>query len=174
MQDSPVQAQSSAAPAGTAAPYAATDDEANAVPLATRYTSGWLTDNHKAYVLGSSIQSFGHSYVSLSSGWWYAYAKYTSSSAHARWWGYSPYYADQIAAKAVWSTSGIGVAMTVPFGVGFSGSGSSVSWRPGARAGTWYQDIYYVGTITEKAPIIYSEHYNTHMDAELAGVWYGM
>lgn len=87
--------------------------------------------------------------VTTTASWWNA--TYNGSSA-THWWGSSPYLPTEIMLTDNYSVSGFPISVSYG-GVGYSGSGSSVTWTSGWKTGYWELSHQY-NNITFSGPIL--------------------
>lgn len=74
-----------------------------------------------------------------------------------------------------WVVSGLDVSVSVPFGVGFSRSGSSVTWAPPAVGNTWQLSLSRSASVHFATPFtFYSDSFYTNADVLLGTTWYAV
>lgn len=62
------------------------------------------------------------------------------------WDGYIPqYFPDMMALQDSWTWTGVGISFSFPPGIGFSLSGTTVTWGPLTAEGNWYMRHYFSG-----------------------------
>lgn len=68
--------------------------------------------------------------VTADSGWWSGTMSFSPGNSQAAWWGCCPWNATTMYLSDSWSVSGLSVSVTIsmPPGLGLSGSGSNASW----------------------------------------------
>jgi len=81
--------------------------------------------------------------VNGSSGW-VATITFGPGQSQGAWWGCCPWNADAMYLSDNWSVAGLAVSVSIPPGVGFSGSGSSAGWS-GSVSNQWLINHYFNG-----------------------------
>lgn len=68
-----------------------------------------------------------------------------SGHSLVRWYGSDPVNGALIGLTDTWHASGLAISGSYPGGVGFSGSGDTITFFPGNASNTWKEDHYYSG-----------------------------
>ncbi len=150
-------------------------------PVSTRagtITPNYTISNKELYSSGRTNMYGSYSSVSgktdadVTSGW-EEYADFKNSSATVDWWGGSPVNARELQASMKWEVHGLDVSVSIPAGVGFSRSGTSITWEPPAVGNTWHETLSRSASVHFWTPFtFYSEYFWSDANVLLGTTWY--
>jgi len=148
---------------------------ATAAPLVR---PNYTVSNKELYSSGSTNMAGSYSTVSaatdadVTSGL-EEYADFINSSSNAFWEGSSPVNAQQMSPSMEWVVSGLDVSVSVPVGVGFTRSGSSVTWAPGSISNTWQAYMTRTASVHFATPFtFYSDNFHSDCSVLIGNHWY--